>query len=240
MANCMLAVHRNAARAIACSVFALALSCQARAGCSVLDPELQGTYAGGCKDGMADGWGEAAGSAEYKGGFAAGRKHGKGVKTWPSTGDRYEGDFVSDRREGAGVYTWGPHSAWAGEKYTGGYVSDRREGPGLYTWPNGERFQGIWKDDVATTLPTPNMLARARTAAALAASAARPGARICREMAVGIGTRDWVRGTVTAVKAGNIAVRIDDAGRYQHVIAQVPVAIGVVVHDSIQHWIPCR
>ena len=85
---------------LACFAAALfPLGASAQTGCRVLDPELAGNYQGGCKDGLADGYGEAKGSAEYRGDFRAGRKHGKGVKTWPS-GDRYEGEFVEDRKEG--------------------------------------------------------------------------------------------------------------------------------------------
>ncbi len=191
---------------------ALAAASDAWANCTVLDPELQGSYTGACRDGMADGIGAATGTAEYKGEFKSGRKHGRGVKTWPSTGDRYDGDFVADRKEGAGVYVWGPRSAWAGEKYVGGYVNDKREGRGVYEWPNGERYDGPWKDDVATGVPTGKMLARARTLDEQAAAVGKPGVRVCREMTVGIGTRDWVRGTVTTAAAREIAVRIDDAG----------------------------
>jgi hypothetical protein len=218
---------------------ALAAAGAAWADCAVLDPELQAGYAGGCRDGLADGAGAATGTAEYKGEFRSGRKHGKGLKTWQSTGDRYEGDFVADRKEGAGVYVWGPRSAWAGEKYAGAYVNDRREGRGVYEWPNGERYDGTWKDDAATGVPTGKMLARARTLDEQAATVARPGVRVCRELKVGIGTPDWVRGTVTQAAGGNIAVRIDDAGQYRHMIGQSPVTKGAIVQDSVVHWLPC-
>src|SRR5687767_8279771 len=85
-------------------------------GCKVLDPELQGSYDGGCVNGYAEGRGEARGRATYIGAFSAGRKHGKGVKTWPATGDRYEGDFVEDRKHGTGTYAWGSRSPAAGER----------------------------------------------------------------------------------------------------------------------------
>jgi hypothetical protein len=35
--------------------------------CKVLDPELQGFYAGGCEMGLAEGLGHARGRAEYQG-----------------------------------------------------------------------------------------------------------------------------------------------------------------------------
>src|SRR3979490_1336366 len=44
---------------------ALSLSAQAQSKCLVLDPELQASYSGGCKDGKAEGSGVANGSAVY-------------------------------------------------------------------------------------------------------------------------------------------------------------------------------
>ena len=86
---------------------------------------------------------EARGIAIYRGEFRAGQKHGKGVKTWPSTGDRYEGDFVEDRKEGVGTYTWGRRSTSPGEKYTGEWLRDQRHGNGVYEWPSGEA-RDVW------------------------------------------------------------------------------------------------
>ena len=90
--------------------------------CRVLDPELQGTYAGPCVNGLAEGEGVATGTAEYRGGFQAGRKHGHGVKTWPN-GDRYEGEFVADGKDGYGVYVWG-QGPWQGERRSATRLAD--------------------------------------------------------------------------------------------------------------------
>ncbi len=207
--------------------------------CAVLDPELQGSYLGGCRDGLAEGYGQAFGVAEYKGGFRAGRKHGKGMKSWPSSGDRYEGEFLDDRKEGIGTYTWGPRSVWAGEKYAGGYLNDRRNVSGVYEWPGGDRYSGTWKNDVITGQPTAQMFARARAQGELAAAVGVPDTKVCREMTVGIGTRDWVRGTVMKVDADKIVVRIDDAGKFQHTIANSPVSKGRIIRDAPQFWTPC-
>ena len=209
------------------------------ANCVVLDPELQGRYFGGCKDGLAEGYGQAIGTAEYKGGFKAGRKNGKGTKTWPS-GDRYEGDFVDDRKQGKGTYTWGPRSAWAGEKYSGSYVGDRRQGFGVYEWPGGDRYAGPWKNDVITGPMTPKMMARTRAYAELAAAVGKRGAEVCRNMIVGSVTDDWVRGTVTEVQGERIAVRIDDPGRFPHVISDRAISKGDTVWDELQFWTPCK
>ncbi|MEO8008095.1 MAG: hypothetical protein ABI728_06190, partial [Betaproteobacteria bacterium] len=100
-------------------LFAFPLHFAMAAECKVVDPELQGHYEGGCKNGLAHGHGVARGTAQYEGDFRKGLKHGKGLKTW-SWGDRYEGGFVEDRRQGRGMYVWGAQSPWAGERFVGG------------------------------------------------------------------------------------------------------------------------
>ena len=155
--------------------------------CGVLDPELQGSYSGGCVKGLAEGEGEAMGAANYKGGFRAGRKHGMGVKTWPS----------------------------------------------------GDRYSGRWEDDVPVGPLTPMMMARARAEAERAAAVGKPGVRVCREMVVGVATRDWVRGTVTQAETGWITIRIDNPGQFQHVIGNQTVRKGDIIRDAAQAWVPC-
>jgi hypothetical protein len=214
--------------ALAC--FATSLRAQASVKCTVLDPELKGSYTGDCREGLAEGYGEAIGTARYKGEFRAGRKHGKGVKSWPS-GDRYEGDFVEDRKEGSGTYAWGPRSAWAGEKYSGQYVADRRHGEGVYEWPKGERYSGPWKNDMIVGKATPTMLARARAYAEHMAAVGKVGAKVCREMTVGIAQRDWIRGVVSE--------RIQDAGKFLHTLNGVEIVRDAVVWDAPTAWVPC-
>lgn len=206
--------------------------------CKIFDVELQGIYSGGCKDGLAEGHGVARGSATYRGEFKAGRKHGKGVKVWPN-GDRYEGDFVADRKEGTGMYEWGRESAWAGQRYTGGYVNDRRHGYGVYEWPNGERYAGAWDNDRLTGKPTKGMFARARSEMELAAAVGRVGAKVCRQLEVGVGNRDIVRGTVTAVAGEHIDVQIDDPGKFDHVLSGRPITKGAVLTGPLNVWVPC-
>ncbi len=175
-------------------------------GCRVLDPELQASYSGPCVNGLAEGKGVADGTAHYEGDFKAGMKHGKGVKTW-ANGDRYEGDFVEDRREGRGVYTWG-RGLWAGERYEGEYANDRRNGTGTYRYASGDVYTGPWKDDVAMGAPTEMMQARAKFEQESLAAVGKPGTKVCREVPVGIGGRDWQRGVVEAVQDGRVGVRI--------------------------------
>jgi len=206
--------------------------------CRVLDPELVGVYRGGCKDGLAEGYGEAKGIAEYRGEFHAGRKQGGGVKTWPS-GDRYEGDFVADRKEGIGKYTWGPDGPAAGESYSGGFARDRRNGYGVYQWPSGDRYAGQWVDDAIAGTPTPAMIARARAKTETLAAVAKPGVKVCRALVVGIAVRDWIRGEVIAVHADRIEVRIDDPGQQPHEIDGKPLVKGMTHWFDASAWTPC-
>ena len=214
-------------KALACvaAVILLPLAAMARTDCRVLDPELAGIYSGGCRDGLAEGYGDAKGRAEYRGMFHLGRKHGKGVKIWPS-GDRYEGEFLADRKDGVGTYTWSSKGPSAGESYSGAYVDDRRQGYGIYLWPAGDRYAGQWANDAIAGVPTPAIIARALAKTELLAAVAKPGAKVCRALAVGIALRDWIRGEVTVVDAERIAVRIDDPGR------QPPAASGARELDS--------
>jgi hypothetical protein len=130
--------------------------------CTVVDPELQGAYEGGCSNGLAEGHGLVRSSiAEYRGEFKAGQKHGQGHKHWFATDDRYQGGFVNDAKQGQGQYTWGMLGAWAGESYTGEYMNDQRHGHGRYVWPFGDVFVGEWHTDRPVSVATPMMVQRA-------------------------------------------------------------------------------
>jgi len=161
-------------------------SADAHAACRVLDPELQGSYVGHCVNGLAEGMGIAKGSAEYVGEFKGGRKHGWGVKVWPS-GDRYVGQFVDDAKQGMGLYVHGPGSPWAGDSYSGEWVADRRNGRGVYQWASGERYEGTWDNDRMTGPPTPMAIQRGRHQRAVERYVKKPGIKVCREVSVGIG-----------------------------------------------------
>ncbi|MHB1591590.1 MAG: MORN repeat-containing protein [Sulfuricella sp.] len=211
------------------------------ASCRVLDPELAAVYQGGCKDGLADDYGEAKGIARYRGEFRAGRKHGKGVKTWP-WGDRYEGEFVDDFKQGAGIYTWGPRGLSNGQRYVGEYFADRRQGFGTYTWPDGEVYAGQWRNDQIVGIPTPRMLEHARVRARIereAQAAITPGVKVCRQLTVGISEHDWVRGVVVEASAGNVGVKIVDPGRFPQTLYGAEITRGALVWDSVTAWTPC-
>lgn len=207
--------------------------------CKVHDPELQSAYTGECLNGLAEGSGEATGTAHYKGEFKAGMKHGKGAKFWPLTGDSYIGEFFNDHKHGQGSYTWGPRSAWAGERYTGAYAGDKRHGHGVYTWPAGDKYTGPWVNDMATGPATAMMTMRTRTYMEAKAAVARPGIRVCREMRVGIATREWIRGAVASFDDDGLAVRIDEPGLMGHVIRGDAVNKGALIKDDFPNWTPC-
>lgn len=214
----------------------VAIAGHAYAECRVLDPELQEMYVGPCVDGLAEGRGRASGVAEYEGEFRAGRKHGKGIKTWPN-GDRYEGDFHEDRFEGFGVYTFG-RGPWAGERYEGDFAGGRRHGHGVYRWPTGDVYAGPWREDVAVGPATPMMRAQAKFREEARAAVARPGQAVCRAEPVGIAQRDWVRGVIVAANDDQVAVRIDDLGSGANALA-AQVRPGDTLWDDPRAWTPC-
>jgi hypothetical protein len=204
--------------------------------CRVMDPELQGTYEGGCRNGLAEGEGVAAGEAQYRGGFRAGLKDGQGVKTW-TWGDRYEGGFAADRRQGRGVYIWGAQSPWAGERYEGEYVADQRDGWGVYYWPNGDRFEGVWKADVRQG---PSAMEGRREAAVRArAEAIVAGAKVCAWGKVGIAHRVLRVGEVEEVSGTQVQVRLIRVEGVAQVVESAGPQPGEVLPGSLSDWTPC-
>jgi hypothetical protein len=73
--------------------------------CKVLMPQISDSYTGSCKNGLADGKGEAYGTDQYKGSFKKGLPEGEGVYIW-QTGEKYEGSWKKGMREGKGSYTF--------------------------------------------------------------------------------------------------------------------------------------
>jgi hypothetical protein len=81
----------------------------------------------------------------------------------------------------------------------------------------------------------------ARTLAdtATVAAVAKLGARVCREMQVGIAEREWIRGVVMAAEGRTVSVRIVTPGRFEHVVGGIKLARGAVVTDDAAAWTPC-
>ena len=226
---------------LALVLYALSAAAQPQSKCLVLDPELQASYSGGCKDGKAEGPGVAKGSAVYAGEFRGGKKHGRGVKTW-SWGDRYEGEFADDAKHGAGTYTWGERSAFAGDRYEGGFANDKRNGYGVYLWASGDRYAGPWKDDAVAGRATPMMIARFRATSESLAAMAKPGVRLCHESTLGVGLKEWTEGETQAVNRDTrrVSVKVTKLGAGPLFVAGTRVAVGEVVWDDPLNWIPCR
>jgi hypothetical protein len=80
------------------------LYAQKNSDCRVMVPALQGTYDGGCKNGLAHGKGTARGIDTYTGFFKNGFPNGKGIYTWAS-GSNYNGVWNMGLREGEGTFT---------------------------------------------------------------------------------------------------------------------------------------
>ena len=204
--------------------------------CKVSDPELQGFYQGGCKNGLAHGYGYARGSAQYQGEFRQGMKHGKGEKIW-AWGDRYEGEFVEDRREGRGTYVWGAGSPWAGERFVGDYVADQREGNGTYYWPNGDRFEGVWKEDRRYGYSA--MEQRRQAAAAGRGEAMQPGTQVCSWGQTGIAYKVLRVGKIETLEGNALQVRLVRLEGVPQAVSGSNLQPGMLLNAAPGDWTPC-
>ena len=93
--------------------------------CLVDMESIKGTYTGGCKKGLADGYGKAVGLDTYEGEFKKGLPHGEGIYTWRS-GKKFEGKFQNGRMHGKGAVTQNINGAdslttgfWRQDAYVG-------------------------------------------------------------------------------------------------------------------------
>lgn len=82
-------------------------------------------------------------------------------------------------------------------------------------------------------------IAQAVSESAKRVAVSKPGAKVCRQLRVGISELDWVRGTVSAVDSTRIRIRIDDSGRFAHVLEGVPIVEGVYIWEAQVDWTPC-
>ena len=98
---------------------------------------------------------------------------------------------------------------------------------------------GEWTNDTIVGPPRPAMLARARMEKE-AEVAMRPGVKVCRQVTMGIGERELIRGSVVVAQAGSLKVGIEEPGAFGTVLNGAPLANGAVVSDSITAWTPCQ
>ena len=207
-------------------------------GCRVLDEDLQRSYVGGCRSGLADGNGVARGLAEYRGEFSAGRRHGAGTLHTPE-GDHYEGQFDNGRLSGLGTYVWNSAGPRSGERYVGNFREGRRDGSGTHAWPGGQSYSGEWRAGQPVGQITEPMVRRARAYAELATALERPGTLACRQILMGISERHWIRGVVVSLSNESLRVRLeqpDSAGLTLHGKA---LAAGLEIQDDFLAWVPC-
>jgi Uncharacterized protein conserved in bacteria len=74
---------------------------QDNSSCKVTQPELAGTYTGDCKNGFANGKGDAKGLYHYTGSFKDGMPNGEGIYYF-SDSEYYRGNFQDGIKEGKG------------------------------------------------------------------------------------------------------------------------------------------
>ncbi|TSA39004.1 MAG: hypothetical protein D4R64_01040 [Porphyromonadaceae bacterium] len=106
--------------------------------CKVLMPGISDSYTGSCKQGLADGPGEAFGIDQYKGKFKKGFPDGVGTYIW-QTGETYKGEWKKGLREGDGKYTFkfmGRDSVLAGVWKEDKYIGERALAPYVIDYRN--------------------------------------------------------------------------------------------------------
>ena len=95
---------------------------------------------------------------------------------------------------------------------------------------------------VTTGQPNPEsetMIAQTVYESAIRAAVSHTGATVCRQLMVGIAERDWVRGEVVEVDDRAIGVRIQDSGRFPHIIGKTAIVPGAVMRAAPVAWTPC-
>ena len=80
------------------------------------------------------------GVSKYEGNLKEGKRHGKGIETFPS-GKKYEGQWRDGKRHGKGTLTYSD-----GQKYEGQWKNGLKHGKGTETSPDGSKYVGEFKD----------------------------------------------------------------------------------------------
>lgn len=100
-------------------------------------------YIGEYINGKPEGYGEyywSNGSC-FKGSFANGLRHGKGIwRKGDVNDDSYEGEYINDKKNGQGVFRWA-----SGNVYKGTFANDLRHGYAEMYWTDGSYYKGMWE-----------------------------------------------------------------------------------------------
>jgi hypothetical protein len=107
--------------------------------CKVLKQGIDVKYSGGCRQGLADGHGEAYGTDQYIGEFRRGLPDGLGTYTW-HTGEKYEGEWKKGMMNGTGKYTIkydGRDSVLSGIWESNNYVGEKALSPYVIQYKSG-------------------------------------------------------------------------------------------------------
>ena len=151
-------------------VISSALYCQDQ--CAVLLKGIADRYEGACKNGLADGEGEAWGTDHYRGSFRKGLPHGKGTYNY-ADGSVYVGTWARGLRQGEGRLTFRSHGAdsiregvWKNDEYSGKVP----EGPGyklimsraieryrVYRYSDGNEIRVLLKPITSGSLEVSNL-----------------------------------------------------------------------------------
>ena len=171
---------------------------------------------------------------------AAGARPRGAVRAYGGFSVEVERGFGNDLKQGYGTYIWGRSSKWAGQRYAGAYAHDRRHGAGVYTWPDGRELAGQWREDQPPAALPPEMQATVRAHAERMVALSHPGAKVCRNVPVGIVQVDVVRGTVLAMTGGQVRIRIESVGTFSNQMDGRVIAKGDELLVEPDDWFPCR
>lgn len=110
-------------------------------------------YTGDWVDGVQQGQGRMQYNNNdiYDGEWSNGKRNGKGTYTW-SDEKKYEGTYVDDVRNGEGIFSgWVDLTNGYSGTYYGESKNDQFDGSGYFLFDNGDRFDGIYKENLYWT-----------------------------------------------------------------------------------------
>ena len=106
--------------------------------------------------------------------------------------------------------------------------------------PDGRELAGQWREDQPPAALPPEMQATVRAHAERMVALSHPGAKVCRNVPVGIVQVDVVRGTVLAMTGGQVRIRIESVGTFSNQMDGRVIAKGDELLVEPDDWFPCR